>query len=184
VPGKFALGSPKAGHEPCGGGPHDGVRAVVGGRVAAVLLRCRMADRRRAATFQKVFNRFFVWMFRVRKGRLAFKGAPSLILHTTGRRSGQPRQTPLLYLDLGDGRVAVVASNGGDDRTPAWVHNLQAEAGVEADVGGRRVAYSAAIAAAEERAELWPKAVAMYGSYDSYQAKTEREIPIVVLSPR
>ncbi len=143
-----------------------------------------MADRRNAARFQKLFNRLFVWMFRMRKGRLAFKGAPSLILHTTGRRSGQPRQTPLLYVDLGDGRAAVVASNGGDDHTPAWALNLQANPQVEAEVRGERVAYVASIATAEQRVELWPKAVAMYKAYDSYQSKTEREIPIVVLTPR
>ncbi len=120
----------------------------------------------------------------MRKGRLAFKGAPSLILHTTGRRSGQPRQTPLLYVDLADGRAAVVASNGGDDHTPAWALNLQANPEVEADIRGERVAYVAAVATAEQRVELWPKAVAMYKAYDSYQAKTEREIPIVVLTPR
>ena len=154
---------------------------------SATHARCygaRMVDRRRARGFQKFFNRIFVWMFRLRKGRLAFKGAPTMILHTTGRRSGQPRKTPLLYLDLGDGRAAVVASNGGDDRSPAWALNLQANPDVEADVRGGRVAYRASMATEVERAEMWPKAVAMYKAYDSYQEKTEREIPIVVLTPR
>ncbi len=143
-----------------------------------------MVDRRKSAAFQKRFNRFFVWLFGVRKGRLSFRGAPSLVLHTVGRRSGAPRLTPLLYLDVGDGRLAVVASNGGDDRTPAWAHNLLAHAEVEADVKGERRAYDAAIATPEERADLWPRAVAMYKSFADYQAKTDREIPMVVLTPR
>jgi deazaflavin-dependent oxidoreductase (nitroreductase family) len=148
------------------------------------LLRCRMVDRRGAARFQRVFNRLFVRLFRLRKGRLAFRGAPSLVLHTRGRRSGAARATPLLYLDLGDGRVAVVASNGGDDRTPAWVHNLLASPDVEADVGRARRPYRAAVAGPEARAELWPRAVAIYPGFGEYQAKTSREIPMIVLTPR
>lgn len=143
-----------------------------------------MVDRRKAAGFQKRFNRFFVWLFKVRKGRLAFRGAPSLVLHTVGRRTGEPRQTPLLYLDLGDGRVAIVASNGGDDRTPAWALNLQAAPDVEADIGRERRAFCAALATPEERAEMWPRAVAIYKGFGEYQTKTTREIPIVVLTPR
>ena len=136
------------------------------------------------ARMQKSFNGFFVWLFRKRKGRLAFRGAPTLILHTVGRKTGEPRETPLLYLDLGDGRLAVVGSNGGDDRTPAWVLNLAAKPAVEAELrGGTRVPYSAGIADAAERAELWPRLVEMYKSYASYQTKTDREIPVIVLAP-
>ena len=141
-----------------------------------------MVDRQRAG-FNKVFNRFFVKVFRFRKGRLAFRGAPLLILHTIGRRTGRPRQTPLLYLDLGDGRVAVVGSNGGDDRTPAWVLNLQAAPDVEVERRGERNAYRAVIASPDQRADMWPRAVAIYKSYDAYQARTTREIPLVVLTP-
>ncbi len=133
---------------------------------------------------QKRFNGFFVWLFRKRKGRLAFRGAPTLILHTVGRKTGEPRETPLLYLDLGDERLAIVGSNGGDDRTPAWVLNLAADPAVEAELrGGNRVAYRASIADATERAALWPRAVEMYKSYASYQTKTDREIPVIVLAP-
>jgi deazaflavin-dependent oxidoreductase (nitroreductase family) len=89
----------------------------------------------------------------------------------------------LLYLDLGDGRVAVVGSNGGDDRTPAWVLNLQAAPDVEVELRGERHAYRAAVASPEERADMWPRAVAIYKSYDAYQARTMREIPLVVLTP-
>lgn len=143
-----------------------------------------MVDRRRADRWQPAFNRFFEALFTLRRGRLTFKGAPSTILLTTGRRSGEERRTPLLYLDVGDGRLVLVASNGGDDRTPAWVHNLRANPEVHAVVGRQRLAYTARTATPEERAEWWPRAVAMYSGYASYQAKTEREIPLVVLTPR
>ncbi len=143
-----------------------------------------MVDRRRAYRWQRLFNRVFEALFRLRRGRLAYKGAPSTILVTIGRRSGAERRTPLLYLDLGDDRLALVASNGGDDRTPAWVHNLLANPDVHAQVGGQRRADTALLATSDERADWWPLAVAMYSGYASYQAKTAREIPLVVLTPR
>ncbi len=143
-----------------------------------------MVNRGRANTFNKIFNRFFNGLFRLRKGKLAFKGAPACILHTTGARSGQPRKTPLLYLDAGDGRFALVASNGGDDKTPDWVHNIRAQPDVEVDLAGGRRAFRAEIADPATRADLWPRLVALYQTYDKYQAKTTREIPVVLLTPR
>ena len=143
-----------------------------------------MVDRRRAARSQRAFNRVFEVLFRLRRGRLAYRAAPATILITTGRRSGAERRTPLLYLDLGDDRMVLVASNGGDDRTPAWVHNLLAQPDVHAELRGGRRPFTARLATPEERAEWWPCAVAMYGGYASYQQKTEREIPLVVLTPR
>lgn len=143
-----------------------------------------MVDRRRAARWQQRFNRFFVWLFHLRRGRLPFRKNPSLVLHTVGRRSGRPRQTPLLYLPVGDGRLALVASNGGDDRTPAWCLNLMAHPDVEAEVGRERRSFTAALATPIERAELWPLVTTTYSGYAKYQTRTERMIPIVLLSPR
>ncbi len=143
-----------------------------------------MADRRKAAVFQKLFNKLFNGIFRIRKGRLGFKGAPACILHTTGAKSGKARQTPLLYLALDGGRFAVVGSNGGDDRDPAWVHNLRKTPAVEAELKGQRVPMTASIADSETRAQLWPDLVAIYKQYANYQTKTDREIPVILLSPR
>jgi deazaflavin-dependent oxidoreductase (nitroreductase family) len=142
-----------------------------------------VVDRSRASWWQRRFNRGLSALFRLRKGRLTFKGTPMVILHTTGRRSGKPRQTPLLYLDV-DGTVVVVASNGGDDRTPAWVHNLVAQPDVEVELRGARVPMRAAIADDARRAELWPRAVAAYPQYAEYQEKTTRTIPLVLLTAR
>jgi F420H(2)-dependent quinone reductase len=142
-----------------------------------------VADRSRSRVPQRLFNRVVLVLFRLRRGRLRFRGVPTLVLHTTGRRTGRPRRTPLLYLDVGDGTWAVVGSNGGDDRTPAWVHNLAARPDAEVEIGGARRAVHATVAADERRAVLWPRLVAAYADYDSYQRKTDRRIPVLVLTP-
>jgi deazaflavin-dependent oxidoreductase (nitroreductase family) len=142
-----------------------------------------VTDRSRAQWWQRRFNRALTALFRLRKGRLNFKGTPMAILHTTGRRSGKPRQTPVLYVDV-DGTIVVVGSNGGDDRTPAWVHNLVAQPDVEVELRGSRVPMRATVADDARRAELWPRAVAAYAEYAQYQEKTTRTIPLVLLTPR
>ena len=143
-----------------------------------------MVDRRGAFHWQRRFNRFFVWLFHVRRGRLSYRNAPSLVLHTMGRRSGRARETPLLYLPLDDGRLALVASNGGDDRTPGWCLNLMQRPDVDADIGRERRSFTAALATDTERAELWPLVTASYSGFAKYQTLTSRVIPIVLLSPR
>lgn len=112
-----------------------------------------------------------------------FRGAPVLLLTTTGRKSGQSRTSPLLYLRDG-ADLAVVASYGGDDRFPAWYHNLVANPEVSAEVDGKKVQLRASVADAATRARLWPELLTMYKTYESYQKKTDREIPVVLLSPR
>jgi deazaflavin-dependent oxidoreductase (nitroreductase family) len=109
--------------------------------------------------------------------------APVLLLTTTGRRSGQPRITPLLYLEDGE-RLVVVASNGGHPRHPAWFLNLESGPDVDVQVRRGRRGMRARRATPEERAAYWPRLVAMWPSYESYQRRTSREIPVVVLEPR
>lgn len=132
----------------------------------------------------KVFNRLFVTWFRFRKGKVKLRGAPSLILHTVGARTGQPRQTPLLYLPEADSSMAIVGSNGGDDRTPGWVHNLLQRPEVDVEVDGERRRMEARLADPETRRLLWPRLVTMYRSYDTYQSRTTREIPVIILTER
>lgn len=112
----------------------------------------------------------------------SFGGAPVLLLTTTGGRTGKRRTTPLLFLEQKD-RLVVVASNGGSDRTPTWFLNLRKEPRVEVEIGSRRHRMHARPATAGERAKLWPKVVELYGRYEAYQARTERRIPLVILSP-
>ncbi len=109
-----------------------------------------------------------------------WQGTQTLLLTTTGRRSGEPRVAPLIYAPAGEA-FAVVASKGGADSPPAWYVNLTANPEVEVQVRGERFKATARTASAEEKAELWPAMVAEWPSYDEYQAKTDREIPIVLL---
>jgi deazaflavin-dependent oxidoreductase (nitroreductase family) len=109
-----------------------------------------------------------------------WNGVPTLLLSTTGRRSGEERTTPLIYGQNGDAYV-VVASKGGHPTHPAWYLNLVAEPKVELQVTADRFPARARTATAEERARLWPLMASIWPAYDDYQAKTEREIPVVVL---
>lgn len=108
---------------------------------------------------------------------------PICLVEHRGRRTGQLRTSPLVYLRDGD-RVVVVASQAGRPQHPLWYRNLQADPDVTVQIRGDRRAMRAHTASAEERAVLWPRLVALYSDYDSYQSWTEREIPVVVLAPR
>lgn len=132
----------------------------------------------------KVVNRLHSELFRRSGGRMggSFKKAPVLLLTTTGKRSGQARTVPLLYLRDGDALV-LVASYGGDDRAPAWFHNLLANPEVRVELSGTKATMRARVADAQEKARLWPQVVAMYSGYAKYQTKTQRDIPLVVLTP-
>jgi deazaflavin-dependent oxidoreductase (nitroreductase family) len=109
-------------------------------------------------------------------------GVHTLVLATTGRRSGTPRRTCLIYGTWG-GEYIVVASNGGADTDPAWFRNLEADAGVGVQVGTRRFTGRARTASAAERASLWAQMVSIFPLYADYAQKTDREIPIVLLTP-
>lgn len=109
---------------------------------------------------------------------------PVVMLTTTGRRSGQPRTTMLTAPVVDGERVVLVASYGGDDRHPAWFLNLREHPDVELTMGGRQRPMRARVATTEEKAELWPRAVAVYRGYAAYQKRTSRDIPLVVLEPR
>ena len=107
-------------------------------------------------------------------------GAPVLLLTTTGRKSGQRRTRPLLYLRDGDNMV-VVASNGGNDRHPAWWLNLDKNPEAEVRVGNEKKRVRAEKANEDERSRLWPLVVKMYPRFEDYQKGTGREIPVVIL---
>jgi deazaflavin-dependent oxidoreductase (nitroreductase family) len=115
-----------------------------------------------------------------REGHDWRRGAPVLLLTTTGRRSGEPRTTPLIYRQHGDA-YAVVPSKGGSDRPPAWYRNLEANPAVQVQVKGDRFAARARTATPDEKPELWAKMTSVWPDYDDYQRRTEREIPVVVL---
>ena len=114
-----------------------------------------------------------------RVGSAATSGLPLCLLTTTGRKSGEPRVHPLLFLEDGD-RVVLVASQGGQPKHPLWYLNLTANPTVTVQIGSRTRDLVARTATGDERAELWPKLVAMYPEFDDYQSWTERTIPVVV----
>jgi deazaflavin-dependent oxidoreductase (nitroreductase family) len=111
-------------------------------------------------------------------------GMPVVILTTTGRKSGQKRETMLTTPVHDDDRVVLVASYGGDDRHPAWLLNLQANPDVELEMKGTKRAMKARVASKQEKDELWPEVVKSYKGYAQYQTRTSRDIPLVILEPR
>lgn len=124
-------------------------------------------------------------VFDVSKGRLAGKafGMPVVKLTTTGRKSGQPRDTMLTSPIHDEGRIVVVASANGAPQHPAWYLNLCQDPHVTATLSGRARPMIARTAGDEEKAVLWPQIVAAYPGYAGYQAKTDRIIPVVILEP-
>jgi len=134
----------------------------------------------------KVVNTIHRTLFRATRGRIGgeIMGMPAVVLHTVGRKTGEPR-TNMLTAPIVDGdTVVLVASWGGDARHPMWYLNLQANPDVELERDGTRRPMRARTATPEERAELWPRIVERYRGYGGYQERTDREIPVVVLEPR
>jgi F420H(2)-dependent quinone reductase len=123
-------------------------------------------------------------IFHASKGRIGGKmgKAPVLLLTTIGRKSGQPRTSPLFFQPDGD-RLVIIASNGGSSRHPSWYLNLLANPDVTVELEGQSRPMRVRVASDEERARLWPAMQAVYKGYDGYQRKTERHIPLVILEP-
>jgi deazaflavin-dependent oxidoreductase (nitroreductase family) len=109
-------------------------------------------------------------------------GIPVLLLTTTGRKSGQPRTLPLLFIEEGD-RIIIVASKGGIPSEPLWYKNLVANPECYVQIKRRKMKMSARTASPEEREALWPKLVAHYSDFASYATWTDRIIPVLILEP-
>ncbi len=148
------------------------------------------------ATLQAPYLKLHSFIYRHSGGIIGsrFVAGQALLLTTTGRKSAQRRTCALIYVRDGD-RLAVVASNGGSDRPPLWLLNLQAHPDVEVQIGRHKFTARATVASAEDRARLWPLvnrhnmglAPLMHpgarGRYDVYQHHTTRPIPVVLLEP-
>jgi F420H(2)-dependent quinone reductase len=133
----------------------------------------------------KTFGKLNVPLYRASHGRLfgQIAGTPVLLLTTVGRRSGQPRTVPVVYLPDGE-RLIVIGSNAGHKTAPAWSLNLEANPDAQVEVGSKRQKIRARIAEGEERAELWRKMNTQYSGFDDYDARTTRDIRLFVLEPR
>lgn len=123
-------------------------------------------------------------VYRLTGGRLMGKvgRAPVLLLTTTGRKSGQRRSAPVVYLADGE-RLSVIGSNAGNARTPAWSLNLKANPDAEVEVGRERRRVRARVAEGAERADLWRKHNEQYAGFDDYESRTDRDIAVFVLEP-
>lgn len=133
-----------------------------------------------------------VRVYRLTRGRVggtwrvgaAWKSpVPICLVEHRGRRTGRVRTTPLVFLRDGES-VVVVASQAGRPHHPLWFRNLEADPDCVVQVRGDRRPMRARVAGPQERSALWPRLVALYSDYDSYQSWTDREIPVVVLDPR
>lgn len=130
------------------------------------------------------WNKTIIDEFRANGGRVGgnFEGAPLLLLHTTGAKSGQERINPMMYQDLG-GSIAVFASMAGAPNNPAWFHNLVANPDVTVEIGTETKAFRARVAEPSEREPIWTKQKADYPGFADYESKTDRVIPVVILDP-
>jgi deazaflavin-dependent oxidoreductase (nitroreductase family) len=123
-------------------------------------------------------------LYRMSGGKIGgrISNAPVLLLTATGRKSGEPRTVPVVYLADGENFV-VIGSNAGHSRTPAWSLNLKAHPEAEIEIGRRPRSVRARVAVGEERAELWRRHNEQYSGFDEYEARTGRDIAVFVLEP-
>jgi deazaflavin-dependent oxidoreductase (nitroreductase family) len=133
----------------------------------------------------KWMSRLNTAAYKVSGGRVGgtfLQGAPVALLTTIGRKSGEPRVSPLLFLRDGN-RIVLVASQGGRTKNPMWYLNLKANPQVTVQVRKEVLRLTARDATEDERAHYWPQLVSMYSSFDDYQSWTDRVIPIVIFDP-
>ncbi|HEY8173216.1 MAG TPA: nitroreductase family deazaflavin-dependent oxidoreductase [Dehalococcoidia bacterium] len=128
------------------------------------------------------FNQRIIDEFRANAGKVGgpFAGAPMVLLTSIGAKSGQPHTTPLVYMQDGE-RIVVFASMGGAPRNPAWYHNLVAHSDVSIEVGTERYAAKAVITSGDERDTLFRRQATLIPTFDEYQKKTTRTIPVIAL---
>jgi deazaflavin-dependent oxidoreductase (nitroreductase family) len=122
--------------------------------------------------------------FRANDGHVggSFEGAPLLLLHTVGARTGQERVNPVMYRRVGDD-YAVFATKAGAPTNPAWYHNVLAHPEVRAEIGARTLRFTAQVAEGEERERIWAAQKAEFPGFADYERKTTRQIPVVILKP-
>ncbi len=137
------------------------------------------------ATGLRITGKLNIPVYRATRGRLMGKvgRAPVLLLTSKGRRSGQLRTAPVVYLADGANAI-VIGSNAGNKNEPGWSFNLKANPDAEVEIGAERRNVRARVAEGEERERLWRAMNAQYAGFDDYEAKTSRDIAVFVLEPR
>jgi deazaflavin-dependent oxidoreductase (nitroreductase family) len=139
---------------------------------------------RRMRPLMKAFTKLNAWVFKASNGRLMskFSGCAICLVTMTGAKSGRRIDIPLMYVPFGEG-VILVASLGGAPRHPTWFYNLVANPEIEVREGGRLMKLRARRVDADEKAKLWPICCEHYPPYESYQRRTERDIPVFDCQP-
>jgi F420H(2)-dependent quinone reductase len=170
---------------------HDGIgngRAEASGRICASVPTLYAVLSKCIVVFDRLIGRRFYRLHRVvyrwTGGFIGHRSpaGPMLLLTTTGRKSGQPRVTPLLYMADGP-RFMVVGSNAGREHPPAWLLNLSVTPSVEVQVGRHRHHAAAHVLTTDEKAAIWPALAVHYKGWDDYQELTDRELNVVALLP-
>ena len=129
------------------------------------------------------FNTQIINEFRANGGKVGgnFEGAPLLLLHSTGAKSGEERVHPIVYQAVGDG-YAVIASKAGAPSHPAWYHNLVANPSASIEVGTETVPVQATVLEGDERSQIWERQKELMPGFADYEKATDRVIPVVLLS--
>src|SRR5215212_6274579 len=131
------------------------------------------------------WNEKIIAEFRANEGKVGgnFEGAPLLLLHSTGAKTGKERVNPMMYQAVGDS-FAVFASKGGADTNPDWFHNLKINPEARIEVGTETLEVTARVLNSEDRAPIWEEQKVRYPGFADYEAKTDRVIPVVMLDRR
>ncbi len=137
------------------------------------------------ASMLRLTGKMNIPIYRATRGRVMGKvgRAPVLLLTSTGRRSGQPRTAPVVYMDDG-ASVIVIGSNAGNSNEPGWSFNLKANPDAHVEIGAEHRDVRARVAEGEERERLWQAMNVQYAGFDDYDSKTHRDIAVFVLEPR
>lgn len=133
----------------------------------------------------KFYTRLNVWVFKKTNGRFMNKfpgGAPICLVGMTGRKSGQRREVMLIHLPHGDNKL-LVASQGGLDSEPVWYKNIMANPHIDIMANGVQKNYAVRQASSDEKRALWPHLLSLYPDFDEYQARTDRDIPVLICEP-
>lgn len=132
------------------------------------------------------YTRFNIWVYKKSNGRFLKNfpgGFPICIVGMKGKKSGLRREVALIHLPWGDKRL-IVASKGGMEKHPAWYHNIKANPDIDIMRDGVTEYFNAEQASPEQKRELWPHLLSLYPDFDEYQARTDRDIPVFVCTPR
>jgi deazaflavin-dependent oxidoreductase (nitroreductase family) len=130
----------------------------------------------------RAFSNLHTALYRLTGGRAQNPKYPTMLLTVTGRRSGQPRTVPVIYLEDGE-RFVIAAAYAGSDTDPDWWLNLRHNPAAVVRVNNETTAVTAEVAPSDQRADLWRRLVDMYPYFTEYQQRTSREIPVVILTP-